>query len=159
MCSFISFLLSFSLSFTLSFFLSFFSFFLSPLFLIHLCGVRAAYTRGCGCILKASLHTHTHAPRWQFVVPHTDNDLHFSLLPNLMALCLWVCNQMKRDLLYEGFYWIQSAGNTCFACDWLLSLVLLGLIISGLTVSASSLAVNDILYLLQVGASWLYHVW
>lgn len=37
-------------------------------------------------------------------------------------------------------------GNTCFACDWLLSLVLPDLILSGLTVTASSLAVNDTLY-------------
>lgn len=54
----------------------------------------------------------SHTPRWQFVVAHTDNDLHFSLLPDLMALCLWVCECVTRP---NGiFYESVLNGNTCF---------------------------------------------
>lgn len=77
----------------------------------------------------------SHTPRWQFVVPHTDNDLHFSLLPDLMALCLRVCHKMKWDLFIRRFFSFFTEcglqGNTCFTCDWLFSLVCCYCFISG----------------------------
>lgn len=54
----------------------------------------------------------SHTPRWQFIVPHTDNDLHF-----LSCLTWWPCAcesaTRSNGIFYKKvfFYWMQSSGK------------------------------------------------
>lgn len=61
----------------------------------------------------------SHTPRWQFIVPYTDNDLHF-----LSCLTWWPfaceCECVTRSngiFLQDGFFTqCRAQGNTRFAC-------------------------------------------
>lgn len=128
-------------------FLSVLRSFIFSVFSLRLC-VRAGCTRGCGCVLKASLHT----LQGGSLLLHTQT----MTCTFLSCLTWWpcACESVTRwnGIFYNTFFTeCRAQGNTCFACDWLFSHVCCYCFIS--------LAVNDTLYLPWVGVSRLYHLW
>lgn len=109
-----------------------------PSSFVHLC-MRAGCTQGCGCILKASLHTHQGGSL--LFHRHTMTCTFHTWWP----CALWACYLMKWDLLWEGFLnWMQSAGKYLL-CQWL---ALKPCVSPGLTISMSNH------YCLMSGCEW-----
>ncbi len=111
-----AFISSSSLPPSLPFFAAFFHFLC--FFSLRLC-VRARCTRGCGCVLKASLHTHQGGS----LLFHTQT----MTCTFLSCLTRWprACESVTwwNGILYKIFTECLAQGNTCFACNWLFSLV------------------------------------